>query len=128
MEIKRIGLLTKGDENIGQTVRANLVKNRFGAPYKKTDINIYFGKGIDKNEEILEVALDKGLIKRGGAYYTIPLANGETTRVMGKEAVANHLDNNPEDKSNLEKLVIEAISPKKGTVQELPETESLEEA
>lgn len=125
MEVKRVGLLTKGDDNIGQTVRANLVKNRFGAPYKKTDINIYFGKGVNKSEEILEVSLEKGIISRGGAYYTIPLANGETTRVMGKEAVANHLEANPEDKAALEKLVIEAISPKK-KVEEQPETELLE--
>lgn len=127
MEIKRIGLLTKGDDNIGQTIRANLVKNRFGAPYRKTDINIYFGKGIDKNEEILEVAIEYKIITRGGAYYTIPLADGSTTKVMGKEAVANHLDANPQDKVHLEKLVIECIKPKKGTVEELPETEKLED-
>ena len=44
---------------------------------------------------------------------------------MGKEAVANHLEANPEDKATLEKLVIEAISPKK-KVEEQPETELLE--
>ena len=126
MEIKRIGLLTKGDENIGQTVRVNLVKNRFGAPYKKTDINIYFGKGINKNEEILEVSLEKSIIKRGGAYYTIPLADGDTHRVMGKDAVGEYLDSNPDQKLHLERLVIEAIKPKKGTVEELPETVVLE--
>lgn len=127
MEIKRVGLLTKGDDNIGQTVRANLVKNRFGAPYRKADINIYFGKGIDKNEEILEVALNYKLITRGGAYYTIPLADGTTTRVMGKEAVANHLEANPLDKDHLEKLVINFIKNPKGTVQESPEAEKLED-
>lgn len=129
LELKRVGLLTKGDNNIGQTIRVNAVKHRFGYPYSKTDINLYFGKGINKQEEILEVALDKGLITRGGAYYTFPIdSSGETMKVMGKEAVANYLIDNPSSNEYLESLVIQALTPKrKEPVVESEETEKLEE-
>lgn len=122
IELKRIALLTKGDNNIGQTVRVNLVKTRFGFPYSKTDINLYFGKGIDKNEEILEVSIDKGIITRGGAYYTFPINETETTKLMGKEAVGRFLEDNPATKAYLEKLVIESLKPKT-PIQELVELE-----
>lgn len=129
LELKRVGLLTKGDNNIGQTIRVNAVKHRFGYPYSKTDINLYFGKGINKQEEILEVALDKGLITRGGAYYTFPVdASGETMKVMGKEAVGNYLAENQTTMDYLESLVIASLTPKrKEPVSESEETEKLEE-
>lgn len=129
LELKRVGLLTKGDNNIGQTIRVNAVKHRFGYPYSKVDINLYFGKGINKQEEILEVALDKGLITRGGAYYTFPIdASGETMKVMGKEAVSNYLAENQSTMDYLESLVIEALTPKrKEPIVEAEETEELEE-
>lgn len=129
LELKRVGLLTKGDNNIGQTIRVNAIKHRFGYPYSKVDINLYFGKGINKQEEILEVALDKGLITRGGAYYTFPLdASGETMKVMGKEAVGNYLAENQATTDYLESLVVDALTPKrKEPVVEFEETEKLEE-
>lgn len=129
LELKRVGLLTKGDNNIGQTIRVNAIKHRFGYPYSKTDINLYFGKGINKQEEILEVALDKGIITRGGAYYTFPINDsGETTKVMGKEAVSTYLNDNQATMDYLENLVIEALTPKrKETITETEETEKLDE-
>lgn len=129
LELKRVGLLTKGDNNIGQTIRVNAIKHRFGYPYSKVDINLYFGKGINKQEEILEVALDKGIITRGGAYYTFPIdASGETMKVMGKEAVGSYLAENQITMDYLETLVIESLTPKrKEPIAESEETEKLEE-
>lgn len=122
MEVKRVGLLTKGDTNIGQTIRANLVKTRFSSPYSKADINLYYGEGIRKGEEIIEVCIDKGIITRGGAYYTFPIDDtGETNKVMGKAGVEDFLKNNQDTKDYLEKLVIESFTKKE--IKEQEETE-----
>ena len=84
--MKRTGLLTRGDNVIGHTIKYNLVKNRFGSPYAKTDVNLYYGKGINKREELVDIILDKssGLSVRGGAYYTIKGPGDEDIRLMGR--------------------------------------------
>lgn len=105
MEIKRIGLITKSEKNIGQEMRFNLVKNRFGYPYQKTDVNFYYGIGVKKGDEAIEVGLARNILQRGGAYYTFPLANGETLRLMGKQAVMDYYAQNPVDFANLLELV-----------------------
>lgn len=105
IEIKRVDLIKKGDQYIGQTVRANFVKNRFSNPYKKCDYNLYYGEGIRKSEEAVEVAKELGIIV-GKGWYVIPVSENETEKIQGMENVINWYEENPEAFAYLEKLVL----------------------
>lgn len=121
IELKRKDLIKKGDNYIGQVVQANFVKNRFGQPYRKAEYNLYYGEGIRKSEEAFEVAVDLGIITRGGAYYTFPLANGTTNRLMGKDNVNTYYQDNPLDFKYLEQLVVSSFKLKATDVVEAAE-------
>lgn len=124
IELKRTDLIKKGDGYIGQTVRANFVKNRFATPYKKADYDLYYGEGIRKSNEAVEVAKDLGIIQ-GKGWYTYPIAEGETERLQGIENVINWYKENPVAFEYLEGLVINSF--KKTKVVETPEEEELED-
>lgn len=112
IDLKRIELIKKGDKNIGQVVRANFLKNRFGSPYAKVDFNLYYGIGIKKDDELIEVAVAKGLIKQGGAWYTIYLRDGSTERTQGKNGVAAYYEENPEEFDYLRDQVLATFNNK----------------
>lgn len=105
--MKRTGLLTRGDNVIGHTIKYNLVKNRFGSPYSKTDVNLYYGKGINKKEELVDILLDKstGLSKRGGAWYTITSINDEPVKLMGSDNIKDYIFSSPEITAHFEAQV-----------------------
>ena len=105
IELKRVDLIKKGDDYNGQTVRANFVKNRFSTPYKKCDYNLYYGEGIRKSEEAVEVAKEIGIIS-GKGWYVIPVSSTETEKIQGLENVINWYQDNPEAFAYLESLVI----------------------
>ena len=105
IELKRSDLIKKGDEYIGQTVRANFIKNRFSNPYKKCDYNLYYGEGIRKSEEAVEVAKELGIIS-GKGWYIYPINANETGRLQGIENVINWYQENPQAFAYLESLVL----------------------
>lgn len=124
IDLKRKELVKKGEDFIGMDVQANFIKHRFGSPYTKTVYRLYYGEGIRKADEATEVALDLGIITRGGAWYTFPLANGSTERIQGMANVIEYYKDNYLDFINLEQLVINSF---KKQVQEIVEEEELEE-
>lgn len=124
IDLKRKELVKKSEDVIGMDVQANFIKHRFGSPYTKAVYRLYYGEGVRKSDEACEVALDLGIITRGGAWYTFPLADGTTDRTQGMANVIQYYKDNPEDFSNLETLVINSF--KKNVIVETPE-EELEE-
>lgn len=123
IDLKRKDIIKKSDEVIGITVQANFLKHRFGAPYTKAEYNLYFGEGIRKADEAVEVARDKGFITRGGAWYTYPLADGSTERSQGIESVISYYKENEGDFKYLEDIVKESF--KKTKVVETIEDEEI---
>lgn len=129
IELKRKDLIGKQDHWIGQNIQANFVKNRFGSPYKKAEFKLYYGEGIRKGEEAVEVAADLGIISRGGAWYTFPLADGTTARLQGMASVQEYYDLHPADFANLDSLVLKSFEKTKEVVEDLdkhPDEDSLE--
>lgn len=126
IEMKRTGLLTKGDVNIGHTIKYNLVKNRFGAPYSKTDVNLYYGKGINKKEELVDLLLDKstGLSKRGGAWYTITSINDEPVKLMGGDNIKDYIFSSPEITAHFEAQVENYLANMGKNKEEVEETDT----
>ena len=109
LEIRRIESIDgKGDEEaIGNRVRVKIVKNKVAPPFRKVELDIYFGKGVSASDSILDSAVKHGIIDKRGAWYT----RGEEKVGQGKENVVNFIENNPEYRLELEHTLREKIFP-----------------
>ena len=70
LDIRRIGAIKDGDEVIGNETRVKVVKNKMAPPFKVVEFQILYGKGINKNAEIIEFAVKKGIVEKAGAWYS----------------------------------------------------------
>ncbi|KAK6941362.1 DNA recombination and repair protein RecA [Dillenia turbinata] len=89
LNIKRIGLVKKGEEAIGSQVLVKIVKNKHAPPFKTVQFELEFGKGICRESEIIELGLKHKFMSKAGAMYSI---NEQSFR--GKEAVKHYLAEN----------------------------------
>ncbi|MBQ5471856.1 MAG: recombinase RecA, partial [Treponema sp.] len=98
----------KGDEDaVGNRVRVKVVKNKVAPPFRKTELDIYFGKGINKYASLLDSAVKHGIIDKRGAWFT----QGETKIGQGHENAVNFVESNPEYAENLENQLREMLFP-----------------
>lgn len=109
LEIRRIESIDgKGEEDaIGNRVRVKIVKNKVAPPFRKVELDIYFGKGVSASASILDSAVKHGLIDKRGAWYT----RGDEKVGQGKENAVNYIENNSEYRIQLEHTLREKIFP-----------------
>ncbi|MBR4650122.1 MAG: recombinase RecA [Prevotella sp.] len=96
-----------GDEILGKLTKVKIVKNKVAPPFRKCEFDIMFGTGISRIGEILDIAVDKGIVKKSGSWFSY----GESKLAQGREAVLALLKDNPELCEELEAKVREAINP-----------------
>ena len=109
LEIRRVETIDgKGDEDaIGNRVRVKIVKNKVAPPFRKCELDIYFGKGISASASLLDSAVKHGIIDKRGAWYTM----GETKVGQGKENAVQFIEQNPEIAAEVEKKIREIVFP-----------------
>ena len=109
LEIRRVETIDgKGDEDaIGNRVRVKVVKNKVAPPFRKCELDIYFGKGISASASLLDSAVKHGIIDKRGAWYTM----GETKVGQGKENAVQFIEQNPEIAAEVEKKIREIVFP-----------------
>jgi recombination protein RecA len=109
LEIRRTETIDgKGDEDaIGNRVRVKIVKNKVAPPFRKCELDIYFGKGINASASLLDSAVKHGIIDKRGAWYTM----GEEKIGQGKENAVSFIEQNPEIAANIEAKVREIVFP-----------------
>lgn len=98
IDIRRSEAIKSGSDIIGNTVRIKVVKNKVAPPFKSTEVDIIYGVGISMEGEILDLAVEKGLVQKTGNWYEIA---GEKIG-NGREAAKAHLKEHPELKAELE--------------------------
>jgi recombination protein RecA len=95
MEVKRIGAVKLGSgeaaEIIGNRTVVRVVKNKVSSPFKKAEFDIIYGKGISYEGDVLDLAVARDLVKKGGAWYSYE----ESQLGQGREAAKEYLKNNP---------------------------------
>ena len=67
LDIRRIGAVKDGDEIIGNETRVKVVKNKVAPPFKQTEFQILYGKGINRNGELVDLGVKHGLVDKSGA-------------------------------------------------------------
>lgn len=70
IELKRIAQIKKGEEVVGNRVKAKVVKNKVAAPFKVAEFCIFFNQGISYYHDLLNLAFKVGIVKRAGASYS----------------------------------------------------------
>jgi recombination protein RecA len=91
LDVRRIGKVTSGDTSIGNRTRVKVVKNKMAPPFQEAEFDIRWGEGIDRFGELLDAALDCGLVTRSGAHFSI---DGKTVG-QGREKARAALVENP---------------------------------
>jgi recombination protein RecA len=69
IDIRRVGSIKKGDEVIGNETRAKVVKNKVAPPFKQADFDIFYGEGISREGEIIELGVNYKIVEKSGAWY-----------------------------------------------------------
>ena len=109
LEIRRIETIDgKGDEDaLGNRVRVKVVKNKVAPPFRKCEIDIYFGKGISKSASLLDSAVKHEIIDKRGAWYTM----GEEKIGQGKENAVAYIEGNPQLAADIESKIRAEVFP-----------------
>lgn len=98
LDIRRIGAVKEGDEVIGNETRVKVVKNKVSPPFKQTEFQILYGKGINRNGELVDLGVKHGLVDKSGAWY----AYKGNKIGQGKNNVGVYLTENPEVAAEIE--------------------------
>ena len=98
LDIRKMSQIKDGDTVIGNHVKVKVVKNKVAPPFKVTEFDILFGKGINRMGEIVDICAENNIIKKSGSWYSY----GETKLAQGRDAVMNLLQDNPDLVAELE--------------------------
>ncbi|MAO02681.1 MAG: recombinase RecA [Flavobacteriales bacterium] len=101
LDIRRIGAIKNGEDVIGNRTRVKIVKNKVAPPFRKVEFDIMFGKGISRSGELLDKAVELGIVNKSGSWFSYD----ETKLGQGRDAVKNMLLDNPELSDEIEQMI-----------------------
>ena len=108
IDLRRIETLKKGDQFIGNRVRAKIVKNKVAAPFRQAEFEIHFDEGISRSADILDMATANEIVEKSGTWFSF-----ENEKIgQGKENTRRFLKENPKLLDKIEKMVITASKAK----------------
>ena len=106
IDIRNIGQIKgKGDERIGHTAKVKVVKNKLAPPFREAVVEIYYGEGISREADLLNLGEELGLVKKSGSWYSY----GDIRLGQGKENARTFIKENPEIATELESKIMEAL-------------------
>ena len=103
LDIRRIGTIKEGEEIVGSRTKVRVVKNKVAVPFKEAEFDILYGEGISKEGDLLDLAVQKQIVTKTGAWYSF----GEERIGQGRGNAREFLKNHPEIQDALEKKIRE---------------------
>jgi len=101
IDLRRLAQIKRGEEIIGNRVKAKIVKNKVAAPFKITEFDIYYNEGISKFADLINTGLKAGIIKKAGSW----LQYENTKLGQGMEGSKQFLKENPEIAEKIKKAI-----------------------
>ena len=105
LDVRRIESIKDGADQVGNRVRVKVVKNKMAPPFRQAEFDIMFGEGISREGSLLDVAVEEGVVKKSGAWYTFD----DDQLGQGRENAKRFLRENPELAMQLQAKVYEAV-------------------
>ncbi|MCX8081254.1 MAG: recombinase RecA [Bacteroidia bacterium] len=105
LDIRRISQIKEGENVVGNRVRVKVVKNKVAPPFRQAEFDIVFGEGISRLGEIIDLGVEKGIIKKSGSWF----AYDDTKLGQGKESVKLLLTENPDLADEIENKIREVL-------------------
>lgn len=109
VDIRRSSQIKDGDEVIGNRTKIKIVKNKVAPPFRRAEFDIMYGKGISKTGEVLDLAVELGIVKKAGSWFSY----GDTKLGQGRDAVKSLIGDNPELAEELEAKIYVELNPVK---------------
>jgi recombination protein RecA len=91
IDIRRIASIKDGDQVIGGRTRVKIVKNKVASPFREAEFDVMYGEGISREGDLLDLAVEKRIIEKSGAWFAY---SGERLG-QGRENVKQFLKDNP---------------------------------
>ncbi|PIY96396.1 MAG: recombinase RecA [Candidatus Kerfeldbacteria bacterium CG_4_10_14_0_8_um_filter_42_10] len=108
IEVRRSAQIKKGERIVGNRTKAKVVKNKVAAPFRTTEFDIMYSEGISIMGDVLDTALQYGVIQKNGNSYSY----GEIKLGVGRETATNYLKDNPKLVQEIKKKTWEAVKAK----------------
>ena len=107
VEIRRSEAIKNGTEIVGNKVNIKVVKNKVAPPFKSTQVDIIYGKGISRDGEVLDLAVDKDIVDKSGAWYAY---KGEKIG-QGRENAKRYLVEHPDIMNEITEAIKASLMP-----------------
>ncbi|MBP9852495.1 MAG: recombination protein RecA [Patescibacteria group bacterium] len=104
MDIRRISQIKAGDSVVGNRARVKVVKNKIAPPFREAEFDIMYNQGISKAGDILDLAVQRNIVEKAGAWFSY----GNEKIGQGREAAKAYLEQNPKVQEEVAKKVREA--------------------
>ena len=92
IDIRRIGAIKDGDQNVGNRVRAKVVKNKMAPPFRMAEFDIMFNEGISVSGDLVDLAVEDNVIKKAGAWFSYGDVRLGQGRENAKQFLRDHQD------------------------------------
>jgi recombination protein RecA len=106
VDIRRIASIKDGDRVVGNRTRAKVVKNKVAPPFRDAEFDILYGEGISREGDLIDIAAEKGLVEKSGAWFSF---GGERIG-QGRENAKQFLRDNPDVGKKLEDGIRKALN------------------
>ncbi len=119
IDIRRIAAIKEGDRVVGSRTKAKVVKNKVAAPFREAEFDILYGEGISKEGDLLDLAVEKRLVEKSGAWFSY----GNERIGQGRENARAFLKENPNLRDKLDAELRAALGLKRLGAHEPPPPE-----
>ena len=105
LDVRRTETLKVGGEPVGSHTRVRVVKNKVAPPFKEAEFDMFYGKGISREGELLDLAIKFDIVQKSGSWFSYK----ESRLGQGRDNTKEYLANNPDLQAEIEALVMAAV-------------------
>lgn len=106
IDIRKSSPIKDGDDILGNLVKVKVVKNKVAPPFRKCEFNVMYGEGISRFNEVIDLGIDYGIIKKSGSWFSY-----EGSKLgQGRDVVKKIIQDNPELTEEIEKKLMEKLT------------------